>query len=91
MIYLHYFPGNASMIPHILLEELGIPFELVLVDRTQNLHKSADYLRLNPNGKIPTLVQTSPALPNQARPARAPRSRAVRDRSHLPALQRHPP
>ena len=30
MIQLHYFPGNASMIPHILLEELGIPFEIVL-------------------------------------------------------------
>ena len=65
MIYLHYFPGNASMIPHILLEELGIAFELVLVDRSQNLHKSADYLKLNPNGKIPTLVQTFPAQPGQ--------------------------
>ena len=64
MIYLHYFPSNASMIPHILLEELGIPFELVLVDRSQNLHKSADYLKLNPNGKIPTLVQTSPGQPD---------------------------
>lgn len=64
MIYLHYFPGNASMIPHILLEELGISFELVLVDRSQNLHKSADYLKLNPNGKIPTLVQTSPGQPD---------------------------
>ena len=64
MIYLHYFPSNASMIPHILLEELGVPFELVLVDRTQNLHKSADYLKLNPNGKIPTLVQTTPGQPD---------------------------
>ena len=64
MIQLHYFPGNASMIPHILLQELGIPFELVLVDRTQNLHKSAAYLKLNPNGKIPTLVQTSPGQPD---------------------------
>ena len=64
MIQLHYFPSNASMIPHILLEELGIPFELVLVDRSQNLHKSADYLKLNPNGKIPTLVQTSPGQPD---------------------------
>ena len=65
MIQLHYYPSNASMIPHILLEELGIPFELVLVDRSQNLHKSADYLKLNPNGKIPTLVQTFPQQPGQ--------------------------
>jgi glutathione S-transferase len=64
MIQLHYFPSNASMIPHILLEELGISFELLLVDRSQNQHKSADYLKLNPNGKIPTLVQTSPGQPD---------------------------
>ena len=64
MIQLHYYPSNASMIPHIVLEELGVPFELVLVDRSQNLHKSADYLKLNPNGKIPTLVETNPGQPD---------------------------
>ncbi|MDR5746487.1 glutathione S-transferase family protein [Caballeronia sp. LZ029] len=53
---LFYYPGNASMAPHIVLEEIGQPFELVLVDRTQDEHKSADYLRLNPNGLIPVLV-----------------------------------
>lgn len=56
MIRLHYFPGNASLIPHILLEELGLPFDLALVDRGANAHKSADNLRLNPNGQIPVLV-----------------------------------
>ena len=55
MIRLHYFPGNASLIPHLLLEELGVTFELVLVDRTQQAHKSPEYLRLNPNGLIPVL------------------------------------
>ncbi|HET9820394.1 MAG TPA: glutathione S-transferase family protein [Burkholderiaceae bacterium] len=56
MMQLHYFPGNASMTPHLLLEELGVPFELVLVDRARNAHKSPEYLALNPNGLIPTLV-----------------------------------
>ena len=56
MLQLHYFPGNASMIPHILLEELGVPFELKLVDRTVNAHKMPAYLKLNPNGLIPVLV-----------------------------------
>ena len=56
MLQLHYFPGNASMIPHILLEELGAPFELKLVDRTVGAHQSPDYLRMNPNGLIPVLV-----------------------------------
>jgi glutathione S-transferase len=56
MIQLHYYPSNASMAPHILLETLGVPFELRLVDRTQGAHQSAAYLQLNPNGLIPVLV-----------------------------------
>ena len=55
MIELHYVPGNASMAPHILLHELGLPFQMRLVDRAHNAHKSADYLALNPNGLIPVL------------------------------------
>jgi glutathione S-transferase len=55
MIQLHHYPGNASFAVHVLLRELGLPFELVLVDRTQAAHKSAAYLRLNPNGQIPVL------------------------------------
>src|SRR6185436_392914 len=53
---LHYYPGNASMAPHMVLEELGVPFRLQYVDRTVAAHKSPDYLRLNPNGLIPVLV-----------------------------------
>ena len=56
MIQLHYFPGNASMIAHIVLHELGLPFDKVLVDRAANAHKSPGYLALNPNGLIPVLV-----------------------------------
>ena len=56
MIQLHYYPSTAAMIPHIVLEELALPYERVLVDRTQGHHKTADYLRLNPNGLIPVLV-----------------------------------
>ena len=56
MIKLYYYPGNASLIVHVLLEELGTPFELVPVDRAGRAHKSAEYLKLNPNGLIPVLV-----------------------------------
>ncbi|MBT9486463.1 MAG: glutathione S-transferase family protein [Rubrivivax sp.] len=52
---LHYHPGNASMTPHLLLRELGVPFKLQLVDRAANAHKSPAYLKLNPNGLIPVL------------------------------------
>ena len=55
-IQLHYFPGNASLIPHILMEELGLRFELQYVDRAKSAQKSPAYLKLNPNGLIPVLV-----------------------------------
>jgi glutathione S-transferase len=56
MLQLHYFPGNASLIVHIVLEEIGAPFTLKYVDRAAAAHKSAEYLALNPNGLIPVLV-----------------------------------
>ena len=63
MLQLHYFPGNASLIPHLVLEELGVPFELKYVDRAVSAHKSPEYLALNPNGLIPVLVDRPPATP----------------------------
>jgi glutathione S-transferase len=57
MIRLHYYPGTAAMVPHILLEELGLPYERVLVDRAEGAHKRPEYLQLNPNGLIPVLVE----------------------------------
>ena len=56
MYALYYFPGNASLLPHMMLREIGAEFELRLVDRAQNAQKSAAYLKLNPNGRIPVLV-----------------------------------
>jgi glutathione S-transferase len=55
MLQLHYHPSDASLMPHIFLEELSVPFELKLVDRSRNAQKSPAYLQLNPNGLIPVL------------------------------------
>ncbi len=55
MMQLYYYPGTAAMPVHILLEEIGAPFELVLVDRAKREHKAPEYLALNPNGLIPVL------------------------------------
>jgi glutathione S-transferase len=56
MVELLYYPGNANLAPHLVLEEIGAPFTLRLVDRKADAHKSASYLALNPNGTIPVLV-----------------------------------
>jgi glutathione S-transferase len=56
MIQLHYYPSTAAMMPHILLEEIGVPYQRVLVDRMKDAHKAPDYLQLNPNGLIPVLI-----------------------------------
>ena len=56
MYTLYYYPGNASLLPHMALREAGVPFELRLVDRAQDAQHSAEYRRLNPNGHIPVLM-----------------------------------
>lgn len=56
MIQLHYSPSTAAMAPHILLEELGVPFEKILVDTSTGAHRTEAYRKLNPNGLIPTLT-----------------------------------
>ena len=48
MIQLHYYPSTAAMVPHIVLEEMGIDYERIFVDRAAGEHKRADYLALNP-------------------------------------------
>ena len=44
------------MIPHIVLEELGVPYQRVFVDRAQDDHKRPAYLELNPTGTLPVLT-----------------------------------
>ncbi|MDP2006757.1 MAG: glutathione S-transferase family protein [Rubrivivax sp.] len=56
MITLHYLPGAASFAVHVVLQETAAPFRLQLVDRANDGHKSPAYLKLNPNGLIPVLV-----------------------------------
>ena len=56
MYTLYYSPGTASMAVHLALLEIGAPHELRLIDFDARGQKDPDYLRLNPNGLVPTLV-----------------------------------
>lgn len=53
---LYYSPGAASMAVHWMLIELGVPFEAVLVNIGAGAQRAPEYLRVNPTGRIPTLV-----------------------------------
>ena len=51
---LFYSPSACSIIPHIVLEEIGRPFDAQHVLRGET--QSDAYLRINPKGKVPLLV-----------------------------------
>ena len=53
---LYYAPGAASLLAHWLLIELDVPHQLRLVDTAAKAQKSPEYLALNPNGVVPTMV-----------------------------------
>ncbi len=56
MYSLYYAPGGASMVVHWLLLELDVPHELHLIDTAAGAQKRPEYLALNPNGVVPTLL-----------------------------------
>lgn len=52
---LHYAPDNASLIVRLVLEELGLPYRTILVDRAARAQHGAAYRAINPAGLIPAL------------------------------------
>ena len=49
-------PGTCARVPTIALEEIGAPFETELVRVVANQQNSPEFLKLNPKGKVPTLL-----------------------------------
>ena len=56
MYQLYYMPGRASLAPHIVLQELQLPYKLKLVDFDIDAQSDPEFLAINPNGRIPALV-----------------------------------
>jgi glutathione S-transferase len=59
---LFYAPGACSLASHIILEELGSPFEAVRLDLAAGDQRKAEYLALNPKGRVPLLRGPQGAL-----------------------------
>ncbi|HEU4534699.1 MAG TPA: glutathione S-transferase family protein [Polyangiaceae bacterium] len=52
----YYAPMTSATRIHWALEELGMPYEKVKLDLADGEHKRPEYLALNPNGKVPLVV-----------------------------------
>lgn len=53
---LYFSPGACSLSPHIVLRELGLPFEAVKVDLgSKQTADGGDFKAINPKGYVPTL------------------------------------
>lgn len=63
---LYYRPGSAAMAPHAVLAELGLDYELVPVEHEAPDEAGAEYRRLNPWGRVPTLVDGGLVLTESA-------------------------
>ena len=61
-IRFYSWPRSSGSRVQWALEELGLQYEYIKLDRSKNEHKSADYLAINPNGKVPTLVDDGKVL-----------------------------
>jgi len=62
MFRLYYAPGTCALATHIALEEAGAPYEAVLVDFGSQRQRTAEYLAVNPKGRVPALVTESGTL-----------------------------
>lgn len=59
MSYILYsYPDCASIVPRMVLEELGEDYRDEIVDMSVNAQQSDEFLRLNPRGLVPVLADT---------------------------------
>src|SRR5436309_1856997 len=55
-LQLYSLPTPNGVKISIMLEEIGLPYEVHLVDFNKDDQKTPEFLSLNPNGKIPAIL-----------------------------------
>ncbi len=58
----YYAPHSSASPVHWTLEELGVPYEKVQLDYRAGDLKKPEFLKLNPNAKVPVLVHDGVAI-----------------------------
>jgi len=53
---LAFSPVACSLVPYVLLTEAGAEFDTLNIDMSRNQNHRPEYLRINPKGKVPTLI-----------------------------------
>lgn len=56
MLKFYFAPQTCALASHIALEEAGAAYEAVRVDFAKTEQRSADYLKVNPKGRVPALA-----------------------------------
>jgi glutathione S-transferase len=56
MLTFYFSPGSSSMAVHIALHETGAPFEARPLSLADKDTRTPEFLAINPNGKVPTLL-----------------------------------
>jgi len=62
MYTLYYAPGACSMAVHIALNECNVPFKLENVVHSSGQGRTPDYLKINPRGQVPLLVDDNQVI-----------------------------
>ena len=55
MYKLYYSPGACSLAPHVVLNEIGKPFEAIKIDLHKGDGRKPEFLKINPRGQVPVL------------------------------------
>jgi glutathione S-transferase len=55
-IVFYFNPRSRAQMAHWMLEEVGVPYRTVLIDFTKGEHKTPEFLKINPMGKLPTIT-----------------------------------
>jgi glutathione S-transferase len=62
---LYHYPRSRSASTRVLLEALGVPYDVVFVDLATGENRTPEFLAINPLGKLPTLVHGGAVITEQ--------------------------